>query len=262
MGWTYSHRPHGQTVVEWLREQFPETFARVEATRKVGRVVYAVLATDDTDSDYLKSIYDRCADGKYRQLLVILTASDKRDHYNTGCKDMTETMGPCEATCPNALLDMLSPLKADGGQGAEWARGFRDRCRAYNEAQRARARLLKPGTHIKLGKVPNWTDGHGGAIYEVVKIRGYRRARTYLKAAGTGALYRIPTNIARFEPEVIPAPKPPKTDAQMKLIIRFAEQQREAWAMLEERNTHADTMRALSPLERTWLEDYRAHFAY
>lgn len=34
------------------------------------------------------------------------------------------------------------------------------------------------------------------------------------------------------------------------------------WNDLEERATHHDTMRTLSPLESQWLNDYRIHFIH
>ena len=47
--------------------------------------------------------------------LIFLTRNGKRDGF--GYKDMSESSGPVESTCPASVLKMLSPLKP----GAEYA---------------------------------------------------------------------------------------------------------------------------------------------
>src|SRR3546814_15426838 len=54
---------------------------------------------------------------------------------------LTENMGPCEADCPAAILDLLSPTEH------EYALDWRARCRA-NLAHRARK--LADGDRIRL----------------------------------------------------------------------------------------------------------------
>jgi hypothetical protein len=47
-----------------------------------------------------------------------------RDGRNFGVKDMSETMGPCEAECPAKILDLLAPTTS------EYALAWRARSRA------------------------------------------------------------------------------------------------------------------------------------
>src|SRR3546814_944011 len=54
-----------------------------------------------------------------------------RDGHQFGYKDMSENMGPCEADCPAAILELLSPTDH------EYALDWRARCRA-NLVLRAR----------------------------------------------------------------------------------------------------------------------------
>ena len=58
-----------------------------------------------------------------------------------GYKDMEETMGPCEVSCPLGYLDMVPEPKCAAdcpkdGHGHEWARLWRQRVRAYHAAKK------------------------------------------------------------------------------------------------------------------------------
>lgn len=99
-------------------------------------------------------------------------------------KDMSENMGPNAARCPVRLVDMLDQLApidpADMRQSAQWARGWRDRCRA--NAKRKPAPNVKPGDHVKFSET--------GPVYELIEKAGPRRG-WYVKLAGAnGSTYR------------------------------------------------------------------------
>src|SRR3546814_16727894 len=64
-----------------------------------------------------------------------------RDGHQFGYKDMSENMGPCEADCPAAILELLSPTDH------EYALDWRARCRANLVL---RARKLSDGDRIRL----------------------------------------------------------------------------------------------------------------
>lgn len=54
-------------------------------------------------------------------------------------KEMSELCGPCETTCPDSILDLLSPLEelADPSSASyRWAADWRQACRAYNQRRR------------------------------------------------------------------------------------------------------------------------------
>src|SRR3546814_8342346 len=73
-------------------------------------------------------------------------------------------MGPCEADCPAAILDLLSPTEH------EYALEWRARCRA-NLAHRARK--LADGDRIRLPEPVTFTDGNVAQEFVVCK-RGRR----------------------------------------------------------------------------------------
>src|SRR3546814_15017544 len=74
-----------------------------------------------------------------------------RDGHQFGYKDMSENMGPCEADCPAAILELLSPTDH------EYALDWRARCRANLVL---RARKLSDGDRIRLPEPLTFTDGN------------------------------------------------------------------------------------------------------
>jgi hypothetical protein len=199
MGWTYSHRPRGQGVVDWLKEELPSTFANVVDTRQVGNVIYALYEIPEGEPGYV-GIYEPCADGRYRALLIFLIGR-ARDHYNTGYKDMDEGMGPVETTCPAALLDRASPIR----EGVEtYARAWRQKCREHATKDQARGGVLVPGALIQLERSPEWNDGHRGLRYtvELVRTRARNSRRTTLLKGENGMLYRLPQNFMDYGPTI------------------------------------------------------------
>lgn len=107
-----------------------------------------------------------------------------KDGYVFGYKDMDETMGPCEADCPQRILDMLTPT--DNVHALEW----RERCRA-NLARRARG--LGDGDRIRLPEPVTFSDGR--SLQEFIVSR--RGRLLLLRDPLTGGLYRIPHLMAR-----------------------------------------------------------------
>ena len=49
---------------------------------------------------------------------VCLTAINTKEYYNFGYKDMDETYGPCQYSCPKSILDLLTPT--DHKYAKEW----------------------------------------------------------------------------------------------------------------------------------------------
>src|SRR3546814_10831371 len=64
---------------------------------------------------------------------------------------MSENMGPCEADCPAAILELLSPTDH------EYALDWRARCRANLVL---RARNISDGDRIRLPEPLTFTDGN------------------------------------------------------------------------------------------------------
>lgn len=117
--------------------------------------------------------------------VVCLVRYNPRDAegYIFGYKDMTEHMGPCEAECPVAILDLLTPTDA------EYAVTWRERCRAAVSA-RARHPRLRNGWTLVFDEPIAFSDGTSHARLEVVIDPRRPRAVRFRPPGGYGR-YRI-----------------------------------------------------------------------
>jgi hypothetical protein len=86
-----------------------------------------------------------------------------KDGHVFGYKDMTEHMGPCEARCPAAILNLLTPT--DHQHALDW----RKRCR--DALQKAQRPSLADGDMIVFAQAIHFADGHEGRRFRVVKHR-------------------------------------------------------------------------------------------
>ena len=77
---------------------------------------------------------------------------------------LTEAMGPCEDSCPQHILDRLTPTEK------EHALDWRRRCA---ENLKRRSRKLSDGDRIRLAEPVKFSDGHEGKE-SVVEKRGRR----------------------------------------------------------------------------------------
>ena len=114
-----------------------------------------------------------------------------------GYKDLDETMGPNEASCPETSLKLLTPTQN------EHALDWRKRCLA--NLQR-RSRKLQDGDRIKLAAPMKFTDGHEGDEFIVEK----RGRRVVLRDPTSRLGYRISGFMERAW-TVLPQPKVHKT---------------------------------------------------
>ena len=194
MGWTYSHKDprtsaadyieHESGALKWSDvEEAPQVVAR---SRSGSTLYFAVrfpaelIASDEC--------YARAPDGSVVMAVIFLTKSDKKDHYNFGYKDMSETMGPYETGASLRFLDLLSPIVGES-QSAQWARRWRDSCRA-TAALGAKRRKIKPGDKVTL-EAPLSFAGHD--VREFVADSYYRRGKTRMafRAVPQGFLCRL-----------------------------------------------------------------------
>ena len=127
MGWLYMQSLSGHSGPrQYLDAQF--TFQNAEGSSRVllsallnMRVYYAAV--------------EQLRDGREREVfaVVCLVHYDPcdREGYVFGYKDMTEVMGPNEADCPEAILDLLTPTEQP------YAIAWRERCRTSAAKGRA-----------------------------------------------------------------------------------------------------------------------------
>lgn len=117
--------------------------------------------------------------------VVCLVKYNPRDRvgYIFGYKDMDETVGPNEAECPPAILDLLTPTTG------EYALAWRAKCRA-NAAKRAARPRLRNGWTLVFADPLRFSDG---AEYQRLKVDiDPRRPRAVRFRPETGSgLYRI-----------------------------------------------------------------------
>ena len=110
---------------------------------------------------------------------------------------LTENFGPCEADCPAAILDLLSPTDH------EYALDWRARCRANLER---RARKLADGDRIRLPEPVTFMDGNVAQEFVVCK----RGRRVVLRDPHNGGIYRISRLMERAW-AIVPVTKVHKT---------------------------------------------------
>ena len=117
--------------------------------------------------------------------VVCLVRYNPRDAqgYIFGYKDQTEHVGPCEAECPAAILDLLTPTDA------EYAAKWRERCRAAI-ATRAKSPRLRNGWTLVFDEPITFADGTSHARLEVV-IDPYRPRAVRFRPPGGYGRYRI-----------------------------------------------------------------------
>jgi len=188
MGWLYMQSLDGYSGPrQYLDAQF--TCQRGDVTMKVLRSALVRMRTY-----YAALEYARATTGEHSVVgIVCLVRYNPRDSegYIFGYKDMEESMGPCEAECPESILDLLTPT--DKPYAIEW----RARCRENAAARRAITRKPspRPGQTIILEQPLLFGDGRTLDRFEV--IANPRSHRTVLyRSPKTGGLYRI-TNVKR-----------------------------------------------------------------
>jgi hypothetical protein len=171
MGWT-SFAHHGRGTIDILKDEFkwgsdrPYTCTILDHSQ-VGATVYMVIEHRPKPGTEWKPdhLYLNDPDGTYRFIAVIKT---ERRAGEFAYKDMCESMGPVEQTCPKRLIDLASPLRApepgETGTGRVWAADWRRKC-LENIARKREAgkRKLADGTKIRLSREVNFktvkTDG-------------------------------------------------------------------------------------------------------
>lgn len=192
MGWLYMRdcAPYSGPKA-YLDNQFTyhndAKTSTVLASRIVGNKVYYAACEQ----------VDKLTGAKEVFAIVCLINCNPRaaDGHTFGYKDMTEHMGPCEAECPEAILDELTPTEDAGA--LEW----RARCRAFHAKRRARPKPAD-GDLLILGSPMKFTDGHEGRRFRVVK----HGRRLLFRAPETGGYYRL-GKLDRLDWSVVPRAK-------------------------------------------------------
>ncbi len=179
MGWLYMQSLRGlEGPRQYLDDQFTHTRETVRST--VLRSALVRMRTYYAAVEVLRPDREREVFA-----LVCLVHYNPRDRegYVFGYKNMEEAMGPCEAECPPAILDLLTPTEN------AYALAWRERCRAAATRRASRPRL-RNGWTLVFDEPVTFTDGASYARLEVV-IDPSRPRAVRLRPPGGCGLYRI-----------------------------------------------------------------------
>ena len=179
MGWLYMPSLGGHSGPrQYLNAQF--TYEREDRRVRVIRSSLVKMRTYYAAVEIVPT-----AGGREVIAVVCLVRYNPRDAEGCvfGYKDMDETMGPCEAECPAAILDLLTPT------GSEYALAWRERCRAVL-VKRASIPKLRDGDLVVFTEPIKFTDGSEHRRMKVVVDR-HRPGAVRFRPPGGGGLYRI-----------------------------------------------------------------------
>lgn len=179
MGWLYMQSLKGHPGPrQYLDTQF--TFERPEARLRVLRSALVKMRTWYAAVEILRPDREREV-----AALVCLVRYNPRDRegYIFGYKDMDETVGPYEAECPVAILDLLTPT--ENANALAW----RAKCRAHAAAKSTRPKL-RAGQVVVFDAPLRFSDGACLDRLEVV-IDPRRPRAVRFRAPGGCGLYRI-----------------------------------------------------------------------
>ena len=179
MGWLFMSSLNGHAGPrEYLDAQF--TF---ETDR--GRTCVLRSALVSMRTYYAAVEHRRCEAVRTVTAVVCLVKYNPRDRegYIFGYKDMGEEMGPCEAACPAAILDLLT--STESAHALDW----RARCRT-GLANRAAKPRLRDGATIVFADPIAFADGR--TFERLTVVLDPRRPRTVrFRSPDSPALYRV-----------------------------------------------------------------------
>jgi hypothetical protein len=182
MGWTYSQHLDGHAGPKQYLDAlltFERPCGRTKVLRSAlvrMRVYYA--AVEDVSDDGGRDVWAAVCLVDYNRRV--------RDGFIMGCKEMTEDMGPCEAECPQEIIDLLTPTES------AYANEWRERCRKFNtlKAEYARKPRLKSGQLAEFESAIHMSDNSSHKTLEFV--RPWPRSRRVLfRVPATGATYIV-----------------------------------------------------------------------
>ena len=189
MGWTYTYR--GNTPVkEFLASRV--NCENEHARWQVHGIAIVRMRTAYMAVEIIRRNQETGAlDTATREVVALVFLLDYRPNdrdFDTGYKDMDETMGPCESECPERILQLLTPTTH------EYALAWRQRC-WDNIAQRKSFRFSKDDV---LETQPiSFLDGIARSRFKVFTLKPLR-----LLCQDTGVMCRVPRK--RLQTMLIP----------------------------------------------------------
>lgn len=175
MGWTFTHKPNGMTVKEFFQKEYMS--CTIHDCKVVNRTTAYMAVSSNKKPEQVFAV------------VCLLAYRPKDYNFNFGYKDMDETCGPCEATCPISVLDKLTTTDN------EYAKKWRERA-WENVNRKLLAPKLKKGAVLKLKKEIRFSDGVSRQHFLIKSVRPLRLEAT------NGTICRI-TNLKQREYEVL-----------------------------------------------------------
>ncbi len=118
MGWMFTHRPKGQSTIEFFSASFDG---------EAGRVLDAA-APSFTETYVAYELLDEQRRRRGVIAIVCLTRWRRHDYFNFGYKEMSEACGPCATGCPERILAQLTEYDFGSDKANRWARQWREAC--------------------------------------------------------------------------------------------------------------------------------------
>lgn len=182
MGSVSTHRPKGITNTEFFQSLYGSNYTVLATSQARGGAVYMAVRHETTSEHGAYKAGDVFA-------VVVLTHYSPNRWDNFWYKDMDESMGPNEDSCPRKILDLLTPLddlygppfigprRQYGSVPGEHARNWRARCEA-NLARKAARPKVKAGDTIILAQPIMFTNGQSYQRLKYVKGSTFETADT------------------------------------------------------------------------------------
>lgn len=177
MGWSWEHKSRGIKVTDLIRDNLTW-----ESDTSKNTCLDVALVRLRTAYAAVERI-DKATGEREVWAAVFLLGYAPNDYYNFGYKDMSESMGPCEAECPERILKQLTPTDS------EWANQWREKCWENLKKRKAVNALLKVGGRYKLTRTVAFVDG--AELDDVVVERLKGQYVTVTRPGGWGR-YRLP----------------------------------------------------------------------
>ena len=136
MGWTFVEREKGHSHRDWFQEHVFGDCARIlDISASRGVAFAAVLVAPEDREPYVMA-----------EVILYQWRPRRQSYLNFGYKAMSETSQPGVYSCPERILDLLSPVDAfaePGTAGHEYASEWRRLCREYHERRRGLRKLRR-----------------------------------------------------------------------------------------------------------------------
>lgn len=190
MGWSETYKPRGQSLKDFFKDEFswgdhPDA-GLVDLATAGWNLAYAAVKHPMG--------YVFAATIQIRYL--------RNAYYNIAYRIDDESQGPNHRTCPQRILDQLTPdeevISQHGWDPAGYWKDWRDACRANLEAKQIRPKV-RDGDIIRFEHPLTFTDGSQGDTFVLRRQRTYRGGTsTHFRGTMTDAQGNIREGYGRY----------------------------------------------------------------